>query len=616
MFGGKLVSFDEAKIAGRAGRRRAPSRSTTRPSPSSPTRGGARRPRSTRCRSSGTKAPARRASSATIAEHLKEGLTAPSAYAMRNEGDALKAIAGAREEGRGRLSHAVPRARDDGADELHGADHRRTGPKCGSPTQNGEASLAALSEASGLPLEKCEVYKHILGGGFGRRGGAQDYVRQAVAIAQAVSRRPDQDDLEPRRGHDARLLPADLAVPGGGRPRRERQARRPARARVRASRSTRSSIRRRRRTARTTASCRATTQKPGDAQLGYTVPNLLIEYAMRNTHVPVGPWRGVNTNQNAVYMECFIDEVARAAGTDPVEFRRALMQKHPKHLAVLNAAAAKADWGKPLPAGRASRRRAVHGLRQLFGGGRRGVGERQGQGQGAPDGARRSNCGHAVNPDQIAAQVEGSVAYGLSARRSTASAPSTRAASSETNFHTYEILRLAEMPKVETVIVPTLRLLGRRRRADDLRRRARGAERDRRGDRQAGAQPAAQAHADGVTAASRTEAMRPNTGGPRRRRSQRAQRGDSRWRWRSARDGTRRGKRADPPASAAIDLRSRRRRHSRAARRRRRATPRGDGASIVARDPRELRAVSCGSRCRGPLRRRCRAVARRRRRAA
>ena len=70
---------------------------------------------------------------------------------------------------------------------------------------------------------------------------------------------------------------------------------------------------------------------------------------MRNTHVPVGPWRGVNTNQNGVYMECFIDEVARAAGKDPLEFRRALMSKHPKHLAVLNAAAEKGDWGKPLP---------------------------------------------------------------------------------------------------------------------------------------------------------------------------------------------------------------------------------------------------------------------------
>jgi len=92
-------------------------------------------------------------------------------------------------------------------------------------------------------------------------------------------------------------------------------------------------------------------QEPGDAQFGYSPPNLLIEYAMRNSTVPVGPWRGVNTNQNGVYLECFMEEVARAAGKDSLEFRRALMQNHPKHLAVLNAAAEKGDWGKPLPAG-------------------------------------------------------------------------------------------------------------------------------------------------------------------------------------------------------------------------------------------------------------------------
>src|SRR5258708_12297802 len=91
-------------------------------------------------------------------------------------------------------------------------------------------------------------------------------------------------------------------------------------------------------------------EAPGDAQFGYAPPNLLIEYAMRNSTVPVGPWRGVNTNQNAVYLECFMEEVARAAGKDSLEFRRALMQNHPKHLAVLNAAAEKGDWGKPLPA--------------------------------------------------------------------------------------------------------------------------------------------------------------------------------------------------------------------------------------------------------------------------
>ena len=233
---------------------------------------------------------------------------------------------------------------------------------------------------------------------------------------------------------------------------------------------------------------------------------------MRNTHVPVGPWRGVNTNQNAVYMECFIDEVARAAGADPVEFRRALMQYHPKHLAVLNAVAAKADWGKPLPAG-------VHrGVAQFMGYGSysAAVAEVSVSDKGKLKVHRMVlgvNCGHAVNPDQIAAQVEGSVAYGLSATfYGECTVEKGRIA--ETNFHTYEILRLAEMPKVETVIVPIVRLLGRRRRTDDLCRGARGDERDYRRHGQAGAQPAAQESADGVTAEA-VQRMSAQTSGPR-----------------------------------------------------------------------------------------------------
>ena len=136
---------------------------------------------------------------------------------------------------------------------------------------------------------------------------------------------------------------------------------------------------------------------PGDAQLGYSVPNLLIEYAMRNTHVPVGPWRGVNTNQNGVYMECFMDEVAKAAGKDPLEFRRALMKDFPKHLAVLNAAAEKGDWGKPLPAG-------VHrGIAQFMGYGS--YSAATAEVSISPQGKLKVhrmvlalNCGHAVNP--------------------------------------------------------------------------------------------------------------------------------------------------------------------------------------------------------------------------
>jgi isoquinoline 1-oxidoreductase subunit beta len=192
---------------------------------------------------------------------------------------------------------------------------------------------------------------------------------------------------------------------------------------------------------------------PGDAQLGYAVPNLLIEYAMRNTHVPVGPWRGVNTNQNGVYMECFMDEMAKAAGKDPLEFRRVLMKDFPKHLAVLNAAAEKGDWGKPLPAG-------VHrGIAQFMGYGSysAAVAEVSVSPQGKLKVHRMVlalNCGHAVNPSQIAAQVQGSVAFGLTATLY-GEMPVENGRMTNLNFDTYEIMRLAEMPKVETVIVPT-----------------------------------------------------------------------------------------------------------------------------------------------------------------
>ena len=174
---------------------------------------------------------------------------------------------------------------------------------------------------------------------------------------------------------------------------------------------------------------------------------------MRNTHVPVGPWRGVNTNQNAVYMECFMEEVAKAAGKDSLEFRRALMKNHPKHLAVLNAVAEKAGWGKPLPAG-------VHrGIAQFMGYGSysAAVAEVSVSGEGKLKVHRMVlavNSGHAVNPGQIEAQVQGSVAFGLTATLY-GEMPVDKGRMTSLNFDTYEIMRLAEMPKVEVAIVPT-----------------------------------------------------------------------------------------------------------------------------------------------------------------
>src|ERR1035438_3758051 len=137
-----------------------------------------------------------------------------------------------------------------------------------------------------------------------------------------------------------------------------------------------------------------------------------------------------------------MDEVAKAAGKDPLEFRCALMKDYPKHLAVLNAAAEKGDWGKPLPAGR------HRGIAQFMGYGSysAAVAEVSVNDKGALKLHRMVlalNCGHAVNPHQIAAQVEGSVAYGLTATLY-GQATVDKGRIVEQNFNSYEIMRVAE----------------------------------------------------------------------------------------------------------------------------------------------------------------------------
>jgi isoquinoline 1-oxidoreductase beta subunit len=194
---------------------------------------------------------------------------------------------------------------------------------------------------------------------------------------------------------------------------------------------------------------------PGGAEgaFGYDIPNLLIDHAMRNPHVPPGFWRGVNNNQNAVYLECFIDELAQAAGQDPLEFRRKLMAKFPKHLAVLNAVAEKAGWGTPAPHG------VFRGIAQHMGYGSyvAGCAEVSVSDSGILKIHRivgATDCGYAVNPAQIERQVTGSFAFGLSALlHGKCTVKDGRI--EQTNFDTYNLMRLFEMPKVEVITMPS-----------------------------------------------------------------------------------------------------------------------------------------------------------------
>ncbi|MGZ5074918.1 MAG: xanthine dehydrogenase family protein molybdopterin-binding subunit, partial [Usitatibacter sp.] len=394
--------------------------------------------------------------SAQIAERLKEGLTATNAFALRSEGDALKAIEGSAKKVEAVystpfLAHATMEPMNCTA--RVGKDRA----EAWVPTQNAEASLAALSEASGVPLAQCEVNRTDLGCGFGRRGGNQDYTTQATLIAKQFPGVPvkliwsREEDIQ----HDFYRpisqckLTAGLDDQGNLTGMHIRVSGQSINAFVNPASIADGKDKRQ---------LQGMWEEPGDAQLGYTYPNFLLEYAMRNTHVPVGPWRGVNTNQNGVYVECFMDEVARAAGRDPLEFRRSLMAKHPKHLGVLNAAAERAGWGTPLPAGR------HRGIAQFMG--YYSYSAAVAEVSVSPAGeltvhrmVLALNCGHAVNPHQIAAQVEGSVALGLSAALYGENTVD-KGRIVQSNFHDYRPLRLAEMPKIETVLVPTLDFWG------------------------------------------------------------------------------------------------------------------------------------------------------------
>lgn len=193
---------------------------------------------------------------------------------------------------------------------------------------------------------------------------------------------------------------------------------------------------------------------PGpEASIGYSFPNLLIDHAMRNPHVPPGFWRGVNLNQNTIYLECFIDELAKAANKDPLEFRRKLMANHPKHRAVLEAVAEKAGWGKPAPAG------VFRGLAQCMGFGAyvAACAEVSVSKEGKVKVHRivaSTDPGHVVNPQQVEAQIEGSFVYGLTAALH-GECTVAKGRIEQENFDTYPMMRIDEMPKVESVLIPS-----------------------------------------------------------------------------------------------------------------------------------------------------------------
>jgi isoquinoline 1-oxidoreductase beta subunit len=395
--------------------------------------------------------PNAKLSSATIADMLKAGLDAEKTFIGNQQGDVKAAIAGAAKKIEAVYSYPF---QNHAAMEPMNATALYTPDKCEvwTSSQNGEAALAAASEAAGLPVDKCDVHKLLLGGGFGRRARSE-YVSHAVRIAKEMPGTPikliksREDDTANGVYHpitQCRLIGAFDADNNltGLHMRISGQSILAAVAPARLAEGGRDPI---------------TFQglNPGGTEgvLGYTILNLLIDHAMVNPPIPPWFWRGVNNNQNAIYFECFMDELAHAAGQDPLEFRRKLMAKHPKHLAVLTAVAEKVGWGQPAPQG------VYRGLAQQMGYGSYVAAAAEISVTGGDKikihrivGA--TDCGYAVNPAQIERQIAGSFVYGLSALfYGECTVKDGRI--EQTNFDTYNSMRIAEMPKIEAIVMPS-----------------------------------------------------------------------------------------------------------------------------------------------------------------
>ena len=394
--------------------------------------------------------PNAKVSQESILATLKEGLDAQQAFVGNQNGDIKAGLSGAVKKIE--ATYFYPWQNHAPMEPMN-ATARYTPDRCEVwvPTQDGEASFAALLAASGLPADKCDVHKINLGGGFGRRGAFQDYVTQAVTIAKQMPGTPvkllwtREEDMQ--HGHYHPIMMAKLT---GGLDQQGNLVGLHIRL---SGQSILAAVRphiveqQKGRDPLTFQGLADT----GEHAFGYSIPNLLIDHAMRNPHVPPGFWRGVNINQNAVFMECFMDELAQAAGQDELEFRRKNMKGLPRNLGVLNAVAERIGWSKPPRPG------VYRGLAQMkaFNSFVAAACEISVQGGNKVKIHRivaATDPGYAVNPAQIERQVSGSFVYGLSGLFMQECTVKDGAIA-QTNFHDYPSMRIAQMPKVETIII-------------------------------------------------------------------------------------------------------------------------------------------------------------------
>jgi isoquinoline 1-oxidoreductase subunit beta len=372
-------------------------------------------------------------SSATIRKTFADLVEKPGAVA-RKEGDAAAALSGAARKIEAvyevpYLSHApmeplnaVAHVRPDGCDVWSGM-------------QIQSVARQTAAAASGLPADKVQIHTVYLGGGFGRRGGA-DFIGEAVEISKAAGvpvklQWTREDDLQHDTYRPASYTKFTSALDANGQPTVWN-----VRVACPSFAGLRNGVDR--------------TGVEGIAEIRYTIPNILVEYHPPDVGIPTSYWRSVGYSHNTFFTESFMDELAVAAKQDPVEFRRKLLAKAPRMLAVLELAAEKAGWSKPLPAGRYRGISVVDNLGSF-------------NAQVAEISIEKGkvrvhrvvcavDCGQVVNPAIVVQQIESGIVYGLSAALR-GEITIDRGRVQQTNFNNYEPLRIDEMPVIETHIV-------------------------------------------------------------------------------------------------------------------------------------------------------------------
>jgi isoquinoline 1-oxidoreductase beta subunit len=383
-----------------------------------------------------------RVSSRTIEEALREGLARPDGIG-RHDGDVVAALAGSAR--RIEAEYAVPFLAHATMEPQNCTAHVSPDRvEIWAPTQDGETALATAADAVGMARSRIVVHRTMLGGGFGRRGAIQDFVRQAVLIAKDVgvpvklvwSREEDIGRAFYRPMALARLT-AGLDADGM-----------PTALQVRiAGQSILASV-----VPEMNAMIDRNFLQNLLEDMPYGIPNYQVDYAVRGTHVPVGILRSIYYSQNAFFKESFIDEMANAACQDPYSYRRRLLAGKPRHLAVLDAAALQARWEEPPPAG-VFRGIAINEACDSI------CAQVVEVSVGSAGAVRvhrvisAIDCGHVLNPLTVELQTQGGIVFALTAALY-GEITIAEGRVQQSNFHDYPMLRMADMPRVETVMVP------------------------------------------------------------------------------------------------------------------------------------------------------------------